>query len=89
MPRKRGRGVEAFLGGKEAPSKATFYLPQDLLLELDDLWLDLRRVNRKVTKSDLVAFALTEVLRAYREKGRESPVCQAFAKKEEEWPRTE
>ena len=87
MPKRKGKGVEAFLGPEGAPGKATFYLPPDLLVALDDLWLDLRRVNRRVTKSDLVAWILKEALRDYQEKGKESPLFRAFAKKEEEWPR--
>ncbi len=37
MPRRKGKGVEAFLGPEEAPGKATFYLPPAVLTALDDL----------------------------------------------------
>ena len=87
MPRRKGKGVEAFLGPEEAQGKATFYLPPAVLTALDDLWLDLRRVNRRLTKSALVAWILNQALKEYREKGRESPLFQALAGKEEEWPR--
>lgn len=87
MPRKKGKGVEAFLGEEEAPGKATFYLPKELLLRLDDLWLELRRKNRKLRKSDIVAWALREALRVHEERGEQSPLYQELVGKEEDWPR--
>ena len=79
MARKRasvkGKGADIFLSGQEghqdeshkarAHKKATFYLPSDLLDRLDDAWLDLRRLNRDVKKSDLVRTALTAALADY------------------------
>lgn len=55
-----------------------------MLTALDNLWLDLRRVNRRLTKSALVAWIIDQALKEYQEKGRESPLFQALAGKEEE-----
>ncbi len=38
--------------------KATFYLPADLLDRLDRIWMEQRRKNRKIRKSDIVKEAL-------------------------------
>jgi hypothetical protein len=38
--------------------KATFYLPADLLDRLDRIWMEQRRKNRKIRKSDIVKQAL-------------------------------
>ena len=81
MARKRasvkGKGADIFLPGQgeqageprpvptRAHKKATFYLPPDLLDQLDDAWLDLRRLNRDVKKSDLVRTALRAALADY------------------------
>jgi len=34
--------------------KATFYLDEQILTSLDDLWLRLRRINKETTKSGIV-----------------------------------
>ena len=86
MPRRKGKGIEAFLGEEEPQGKATFYLPPKLLLELDDVWLELRRENRKLRKSDIVAWALSQALKVYQEKGKESELYRALVPKEQGWP---
>ena len=42
--------------------KATYYLPQDLQQRLDDHWIERRRANRKLTKSEIVRQALESYL---------------------------
>jgi hypothetical protein len=58
--------------------KATFYLPIEVLDELESVWHDLRRVtHRKIKKSDIVSIALqnaAEEFRAWQNKKQES--CQ-------------
>jgi hypothetical protein len=88
MPRRKGKGIGAYLGDEETPGKATFYLPPKLLLELDDVWLELRRENRKLRKSDIVAWTLSQALKLYQEKGKESELYRALVPKEEAWPET-
>ena len=73
----KGKGADIFLASNDddqahprppqalARKKATFYLPPALLDQLDDAWLDLRRVNRNVTKSELVNVALEAALGDY------------------------
>lgn len=85
MARKRasvkGKGVDIFFEAEEAPKrqKATFYFPRSLLEELDDIWLELRRRQRRLKKSDIVAAALEMALREYAEKGEESPLFKELA----------
>ena len=51
--------------GSATRKKATFYVSSDLLDQLDDAWLDLRRIDRGVKKSDVVTVALEAALGAY------------------------
>lgn len=53
----RGKGVDIFFEETEVPKrqKATFYFPQVLLENLDDIWLELRLKNLKLKKSAIVA----------------------------------
>ena len=76
-PTLKGKGADIFFSdqpkqpkkgmvtGKE---KATFYLPPSLLANLDDVWLMLRKNNRKARKSDIVKVALENFLKDF-EKG--------------------
>jgi hypothetical protein len=67
-PRRRQTPVKQFTGkmAKHSTSelqkppidKATFYLPADLLDRLDRIWMEQRRKNRKIRKSDIVKEAL-------------------------------
>ena len=74
----KGKGAGIYLDSEERPQetplskrgsstrrKATFYVPSDLLDQLDDAWLDLRRIDRGVKKSDVVTVALEAALAAY------------------------
>ncbi len=91
----KGRGMDLFLG-EEAPAKpkaqpapaskdlpptkATFYLPPDLVVKLDDVWMEIRKRNRKVQKSHIVAAALQLALQDYEGKGQDSPVERRLRK---------
>lgn len=67
-PRRRQTPVKQFAGKmakhstselqKSSIDKATFYLPADLLDRLDRIWMEQRRKNRKIRKSDIVKEAL-------------------------------
>lgn len=83
-PSLKGRGADIFLGeeagagqnagmpaGQQA-EKATFYLPADLLTRLDNLWMNLRRSNRKLKKSHLVSELLDKGIREM-----ESELCDS------------
>jgi len=74
----KGKGADIYLASEDAAPataapkqgdaarrKATFYVPSDLLDQLDDAWLDLRRIDRGVKKSDVVTVALEAALGAY------------------------
>ncbi len=79
----KGKGAEIFLGSEEERQevrparkphqKATFYFPPELLEALDNVWLELRRVNRSVTKSELVAAALRSALDQHTKDPKSSP----------------
>lgn len=77
----KGKGVDIFFESGEAPKrqKATFYFPQSILQGLDDLWLDLRRRNRKLKKSDIVVAAVKMALEEYAEKGEESTIFRELS----------
>lgn len=48
------------------PIKAGFYLPEELVDKLDEVWIELRRqVGRKLNKSDIVRVALQEMIGEY------------------------
>jgi len=51
-------------------SKATFYLPLDLIDNLEDTWLSLRRKykDKKVAKSEIAQIALQEIIKEWEEK---------------------
>ena len=66
-PTLKGKGADIFFseqpkrpkkGTVTGKEKATFYLPPPLLANLDDVWLKLRKNNRKTRKSDIVKAAL-------------------------------
>jgi hypothetical protein len=66
-PQIKGRGADLFLGESTIPAsqhtstpakqhavKATFYLGEETVSELDNLWLTLRKTDRNITQSGLV-----------------------------------
>ena len=64
-------------------SKATFYLPVELIDELEDTWLSLRAKykNRKVTKSEIAQIALEEIIQEWEKKRDDSTVAKRLAGK--------
>ncbi|MGB9642656.1 MAG: hypothetical protein ACP5JO_03125 [Candidatus Ratteibacteria bacterium] len=86
-PSLKGRGVDIFLGKsdqkekiekEEKKGKATFYFPQKLLSELDEAWFVLRRIDRKIKKSDIVQAALEISLQGLKEGKTENPLIKYF-----------
>jgi len=87
----KGKGADIYLGDDnqaEQPSrptkatdgvrrKATFYIPPSLLDQLDDAWLDLRRIDRSIKKSNMVSAALETALTDYAAKQEKSLLYQA------------
>jgi len=62
--------VKQHTGKTVNTSKATFYLPIDLIDDLEDTWLSLRGKykNRKVAKSEIAQIALEEIIKEWEEK---------------------
>ncbi|HOJ30549.1 MAG TPA: hypothetical protein PK165_01950 [bacterium] len=89
-PSLKGRGVDIFLGKsdqkekkpvkEEKKGKATFYFPQKLLSELDEAWFILRRIDRKIKKSDIVQAALEISIQGLKEGKKENPLIEYFKK---------
>ncbi len=86
-PTAKGKGADIFLGEEEAATaetaqdtvakeKASFYFTLELLEELDQIWMQLRMRNRKLTKSELVQAALEEMLREYQQRQEDSRLYQ-------------
>ncbi len=88
----KGKGADIFLGpaerGESQPrpkatsqphQKATFYFPPEVLQDLDQVWLDLRRVNRNVKKSDVVAAAVRATLAQHAKDPKTSPLAHLLA----------
>ncbi len=72
----KGKGADFFLEEKEIrppeQRKATFYIPETLIDNLDSVWLDLRKTHRKLKKSDIARIAFEQLLRDYKEKHQDS-----------------
>lgn len=67
---KAGIPANGYSGLKE---KATFYLPEELLFQLEVVWRDLRVMTRsKVTKSDIVQAAIERMAREFQKQGSSS-----------------
>jgi len=86
-PTAKGKGADIFLGEEEAATaetaqdtvakeKASFYFTLELLEELDQIRMQLRMRNRKLTKSELVQAALEEMLREYQQRQEDSRLYQ-------------
>ena len=93
-PTIKGKGADLFLANPEKPQpakpekrskqamiqgKSTFYLPQNLIDTLDNIWLDLRRHHRKLRKSDIAMIALDELFRDYSQKHHDSILSKHFS----------
>lgn len=65
-----GMPANGYSGLKE---KATFYLPEELLFQLEVVWRDLRVMTRsKVTKSDIVQAAIERITSEFQQQGSSS-----------------
>ncbi|MCM8759516.1 MAG: hypothetical protein NC906_07100 [Candidatus Omnitrophica bacterium] len=87
-PSLKGKGVDIFLGETKTKQekepekgKATFYFPERLLTELDEAWFFLRRINRKIKKSDIVQAALEITLEGLKEGKQNNPLVEYFKNK--------
>ena len=82
-PTIKGKGADFFLdqdkSGDSLQGKATFYIPEVLIEKLDDVWVDLRKSNRKLKKSDIARIALEEILKDYEEKHQDSKLSEHFS----------
>jgi len=86
-PTAKGKGADIFLGDEEAATaetaqetlakeKASFYFTVEFLEKLDQIWMQLRMKNRKLTKSELVQVALEEMLYDYQQRREDSRLYQ-------------
>jgi len=62
--------LKQYTGKTVNTSKATFYLPIDLIDDLEDTWLSLRGKykDKKVAKSEIAQIALEEIIKNWKEK---------------------
>ena len=62
--------LRQYAGKTVNTSKATFYLPIDLIDNLEDTWLTLRGKykNKRVAKSEIAQIALEEIIKEWEEK---------------------
>lgn len=90
----KGKGADIFLGtereeqqevGREHKpvpqpnQKATFYFPPEILQKLDKTWLEFRRTNKDVKKSDLVATALSAALEKHAANPKNSVLAERLS----------
>ena len=68
--RQISKPVKQYAGKTANTGKATFYLPIDLINDLEDTWLSLRSKYRdkKVAKSEIAKIALEELIKEWKEK---------------------
>lgn len=57
--------------------KATFSLPRSTLTDLEDMWIEIRRLrgDKRISKTDIVEQALAAALKEFRLKKSLSPFC--------------
>jgi hypothetical protein len=68
MEAQKPRSIEAQKQASGVVKKVGYYLPPELIEELDEVWLRLRRLNKgRVTRSDIVRAALEEAIAEFRE----------------------
>lgn len=100
MKRKsiKGKGADIFLASEQNGvmteeqkdsirvelTKVTFYLPVDLVDELDVIYLDSRKAHRdkKITKSLIVKIALDELFADFKENHNDSTLAKHLTGKE-------
>lgn len=69
-PQQTNKPVKQYTGKTVNTTKATFYLPTDLIDDLEDTWLILRGKykDKKVAKSEIAKIALEEIINEWKEK---------------------
>lgn len=81
QPSKRS-ATPSSADASEEKHKATFYLPQSALDELEEVWLRLRRLTRgskgSVSKSGIVEVALQAALEDFAAEGEDSTLAKAL-----------
>ena len=67
---RTNKPLRQYAGKPVNTSKATFYLPIDLIDNLEDTWLTLRGKykNKRVAKSEIAQIALEEIIKEWEEK---------------------
>ncbi len=90
----KGKGAGIFLGTEheeqqqvrrgrkpmlQPNQKATFYFPPEILQKLDKTWLEFRRTNKDVKKSDLVATALSAALEEHAANPKSSVLAERLS----------
>lgn len=80
---RTSKTVKQYTGKTVNTSKATFYLPVDLIDELEDTWLSLRRKykDKKVAKSEIAQIALEEIMKEWEEKQENSILVKRLISK--------
>ena len=75
--------VQQHTGKTVNTSKATFYLPVDLIDHLEDTWLTLRGKykNKRVAKSEIAQIALQEIIKEWEEKQDNSTLAKRLTSK--------
>lgn len=75
--------VRQYTGKTANTSKATFYLPTDLIDGLEDAWLSLRAKykDKKVAKSEIAQIALEEIIKEWQEKQDNSILAKRLTSK--------
>ena len=70
--------VKQHTGKPVNTSKATFYLPINLIDNLEDTWLSLRGKykNKKVAKSEIAQIALEEIIKEWEQKQDDSTLVK-------------
>ena len=74
IPQQDSKTVKQYTVKTVNTSKATFYLPANLIDELEDVWLTLRKTykHQKVAKSKIVQIALEKIFEDWKMKQDES-----------------
>lgn len=75
--------AQQYTGKTVNTSKATFYLPVDLIDDLEDTWLSLRGKykDKRVAKSEIAQIALQEIIKEWEEKQDNSTLVKRLTSK--------
>ncbi|MBU2598609.1 MAG: hypothetical protein KKC53_05505 [Actinobacteria bacterium] len=75
--------VKQYTGKTVNTSKATFYLPTNLIDDLENTWLSLRGKykDKRVTKSEIARIALKTIINDWKEKHNKSTLVKRLTGK--------